>query len=108
MNTMEAVARAVRKADSIVICAGAGMGVDSGLPDFRGTQGLWNAYPPLRERKLDLSAAANPRWFDIDPHFAWGFYGHRLNLYRSTHPHEGFTIYRRRKTNYRGGVARRF
>lgn len=27
------------------ICAGAGMGVDSGLPDFRGNDGFWKAYP---------------------------------------------------------------
>ena len=28
------------------ITAGAGMGVDSGLPDFRGPEGFWRAYPP--------------------------------------------------------------
>ena len=25
------------------------MGVDSGLPDFRGNEGFWKAYPPLKE-----------------------------------------------------------
>jgi NAD-dependent SIR2 family protein deacetylase len=34
---------------------------------------------------------ANPTWFDHDPTLAWGFYGHRLNLYRETTPHRGFT-----------------
>ena len=29
---------------------------------------------------------------DRDPHLAWGFYGHRLNLYRKTDPHRGFHI----------------
>ena len=28
--------------------------------------GYGTTLPLLRERKLDLSAAANPRWFDID------------------------------------------
>ena len=37
----------IRDADAIVVTAGAGMGVDSGLPDFRGTQGFWRAYPAL-------------------------------------------------------------
>jgi hypothetical protein len=32
------VAELVAKADAILITAGAGMGVDSGLPDFRGDQ----------------------------------------------------------------------
>jgi NAD-dependent SIR2 family protein deacetylase len=44
---------------------------------------------------LDFAAMANPEWFATDPPFAWGFYGHRMNLYRSTRPHEGFAILRR-------------
>ena len=34
---------------------------------------------------------ANPDWFHNDPKLAWAFYGHRLNLYRSTTPHIGFS-----------------
>ena len=30
-----------------------------------------------------------------DPELAWGFYGHRLMLYRETEPHEGFAILHR-------------
>jgi len=30
----------IRDADGLLITAGAGMGVDSGLPDFRGTEGF--------------------------------------------------------------------
>jgi NAD-dependent SIR2 family protein deacetylase len=29
---------------------------------------------------------------ETEPRLAWGFYGHRLNLYRATKPHEGFQI----------------
>ena len=53
----EAIARAadlVRQADALVIAAGAGMGVDSGLPDFRGDTGLWQAYPALGRAGLAL------------------------------------------------------
>jgi NAD-dependent SIR2 family protein deacetylase len=35
---------------------------------------------------------ADPRWFRDDPQLAWGFYGHRMNLYRATAPHVGFRI----------------
>jgi NAD-dependent SIR2 family protein deacetylase len=82
-------------ADALLIGAGAGMGVDSGLPDFRGAQGFWRAYPPYARLGLEFAAIANPRWFATDPPFAWGFYGHRLNLYRRTEPHEGFAILER-------------
>jgi NAD-dependent SIR2 family protein deacetylase len=84
-------ARAVRDADAMLITAGAGMGVDSGLPDFRGDAGFWKAYPPFARLGLRFADLANPRWFEEDPELAWGFYGHRLNLYRLTAPHRGFT-----------------
>lgn len=85
-------ARAIAGAEAMLICAGAGMGVDSGLPDFRGNEGFWNAYPPYRHLKISFVEMANPTWFDSDPSFAWGFYGHRRNLYRNTTPHKGFSI----------------
>ncbi len=78
-------------ADSLLITAGAGMGVDSGLPDFRGNEGMWQAYPALGEARLDFRQIANPAAFEQNPRLAWGFYGHRLKLYRETLPHQGFT-----------------
>ena len=93
--TEELYARAallIRGADGLLIGAGSGLGVDSGLPDFRGNEGFWRAYPAFRSRGLSFVAMANPRWFDSDPAQAWGFYGHRLNLYRATVPHRGFAI----------------
>lgn len=92
---IEQAAEAIHQAQALCITAGAGMGVDSGLPDFRGNEGFWNAYPPYRHLGLSFAELANPRWFQEDPEFAWGFYGHRLNLYRSTQPHAGFKILRR-------------
>lgn len=79
-----------QNADSLIISAGAGMGVDSGLPDFRGNQGMWQAYPELGRQKMDFSDIANPKSFQKQPRLAWGFYGHRLDLYRKTEPHQGF------------------
>src|SRR5262245_28856516 len=88
-------AEVIRDAAALVVAAGAGMGVDSGLPDFRGDHGFWQAYPPYQHLGLRFVDLANPRWFRTDPTLAWGFYGHRLNLYRATRPHEGFGVLRR-------------
>jgi NAD-dependent SIR2 family protein deacetylase len=85
---------AIESADALLIGAGAGMGVDSGLPDFRGKEGFWRAYPPYKGLGLDFVSLASPRWFADDPTLAWGFYGHRLQLYRRTAPHDGFSILR--------------
>lgn len=68
------------------------MGVDSGLPDFRGKRGFWNAYPMYERLGISFAGAANPVYFERDPAFGWGFYGHRTNLYRETIPHAGFSI----------------
>jgi NAD-dependent SIR2 family protein deacetylase len=94
-------ARAVAEAESLLITAGAGMGVDSGLPDFRGDKGFWRAYPPMEKLGISFVEMANPSWFSRDPELAWGFYGHRLNLYRKTVPHVGFEILRRWSENCR-------
>jgi len=98
MSDDRAIARAaeaVASADALLIGAGAGMGVDGGLPDFRGNEGFWRAYPPFAKLGLGFAALASPRWFRDDPALAWGFYGHRLELYRRTVPHQGFAILKR-------------
>ncbi|TWC65070.1 Sir2 family NAD-dependent protein deacetylase [Herbaspirillum sp. SJZ099] len=84
----------IRAADGLIITAGAGMGVDSGLPDFRGNEGFWAAYPPLQRAGIAFTDIANGQAFDKDPALAWGFYGHRLALYRQTRPHAGFALLR--------------
>ncbi len=91
-SVFDEAASAILEADALLFTAGAGMGVDSGLPDFRGNEGFWRAYPPFAKLGLGFTSLANPRWFDEDPRLAWGFYGHRLNLYRETKPHAGFAI----------------
>ena len=95
VERLEKAAAWLREADGLLITAGAGMGVDSGLPDFRGQDGFWRAYPALRHHGFSFEDMANPARFAEHPELAWGFYGHRLQLYRDTVPHEGFTILRR-------------
>jgi NAD-dependent SIR2 family protein deacetylase len=87
----------------MLITAGAGMGVDSGLPDFRGSAGFWEAYPPYKRLGLRFEQLANPMHFNRDPHLAWGFYGHRLHLYQRTIPHQGFVIARKWAEQKPGG-----
>ena len=53
-------AEMIRQADGLLITAGAGIGVDSGLPDFRGPQGFWGAYPALGRARIAFEAIANP------------------------------------------------
>ena len=82
----------ISEADGLLVTAGAGMGVDSGLPDFRGAEGFWRHYPALRASGICFEDIASPVYFPDRPELAWGFYGHRLALYRNTTPHAGFQI----------------
>lgn len=97
-------AELIAQADGLLVTAGAGIGVDSGLPDFRGPQGFWGAYPALGRARIAFEQIANPAAFAAKPRLAWGFYGHRLQLYRRTVPHAGFQILRRIGERLRHGA----
>ena len=92
MGGVERAAEWIRQADGLLITAGAGIGIYSGLPDFRGPGGFWAVYPTLGKAKIAFESIANPAAFENDPRLAWGFYGHRLDLYRQTIPHAGFDM----------------
>lgn len=102
-DLIQRAADIVAGAKALLITAGAGMGVDSGLPDFRGPEGFWRAYPAYRRLGLNFAALADPRHFRQDPALAWGFYGHRLYLYRATQPHAGFATLKRWGERMPGG-----
>ncbi|OXM70560.1 SIR2 family NAD-dependent protein deacylase [Amycolatopsis vastitatis] len=104
MSDLTDAAELLDGAGALLICAGAGMGVDSGLPDFRGGEGFWRAYPPYARLGLRFEELADPRHFAEDPELAWGFYGHRLELYRKTVPHDGFRLLRSFGAHLPGGV----
>lgn len=57
---LDEVAGWLRGARSIVILTGAGISTESGIPDFRGPQGLWTRNP-------DAEKASNIRYYLADP-----------------------------------------
>jgi NAD-dependent SIR2 family protein deacetylase len=73
------------KAEGVVILAGAGMSVDSGLPDFRGSTGLWTT------AKETFITKATAKGFDTNPLASWNFYVERLINYQTTAPHSGYS-----------------
>jgi NAD-dependent SIR2 family protein deacetylase len=91
-ENINASVQMLKNAEALLVAAGAGMGVDSGLPDFRGHEGFWNAYPLYGKDGISMYEIAQPSSFTDDPQFGWGFYGHRFNLYQTTTPHRGFQL----------------
>lgn len=88
-------AHLIRSADGIVIAAGAGMSVDSGLPDFRGTGGLWTSLLPAGMSERDVGSLTQGICFVERPVDAWRFYGRALQICRRSTPHAGYALLQR-------------
>ncbi len=68
----------MRVARSIVVLTGAGISADSGIPTFRGPDGLWEGH-----RVEDV---ATPAAWRRDPRRVWGFYQRRRQALLSVVP----------------------
>eukprot|EP00440_Ansanella_granifera_P035109 gb/GFBE01038081.1/.p1 GENE.gb/GFBE01038081.1/~~gb/GFBE01038081.1/.p1 ORF type:complete len:371 (+),score=71.07 gb/GFBE01038081.1/:1-1113(+) len=86
--SLQRAAEAINDCEALIFTAGAGMGVDSGLPDFRGSTGLFKD----RELAMTYEEMSNDKWFGEDPAFAWGTNYTQLMMYRKTEPHAGYGI----------------
>lgn len=80
----------IENADNVIFFSGAGMSVDSGLPDFRGDEGFWKAYPMYKKLGITLTSIASPHSFKKNRSRFWGFYAHRHEMYKNATPHEGY------------------
>ncbi|HSN03345.1 MAG TPA: NAD-dependent deacylase [Nitrospira sp.] len=68
----------VATAQAITVLTGAGISADSGVPTFRGANGLWRNY-----RAEDL---ATPEAFQRDPRLVWEWYNWRRELIATKRP----------------------
>jgi NAD-dependent deacetylase len=81
LDLVPAVARMLRTARRVVALTGAGVSAESGIPTFRGTDGLWRTY-----NAADL---ATPEAFARDPLLVWEWYRWRRGLIRQAVPNDG-------------------
>jgi NAD-dependent SIR2 family protein deacetylase len=92
MNELETIKTWLESANAIVINTGAGMGVDSGLADYRGNGGQWGQVENDTEKSI--FEVVNPQAFVENPAYSWKLFGQRIKEYAETKPHNGFTILR--------------
>jgi len=80
MSSIDEAVRAIRSAKprTVVVFTGAGISADSGIPTFRGPNGLWRNF-----RAEDL---ATPEAFRRDPLLVWEWYEWRRGLIRDAKP----------------------
>lgn len=89
-ETVQRAAHCVSNADVLLIAAGAGMGVDAGLPDYYG--GIHAAHPRLAEIGLNIYDLSNHALFKHNPALAWGHWVTRQREYLQAQPHDGYHI----------------
>ncbi|MCX7823538.1 MAG: NAD-dependent deacylase [Syntrophobacterales bacterium] len=80
-NSDEAISQAaeyILKARYLTALTGSGISAESGIPTFRGKDGLWNRYRPE-----DL---ATPEAFRRDPEVVWRWYAWRMERVWSANP----------------------
>jgi len=71
----------LHQASRITVLAGAGLSAESGVPTFRGPDGLWNNF-----KAEDL---ATPQAFARDPQLVWQWYDWRRQLIAACRPNLG-------------------
>jgi NAD-dependent deacetylase len=78
VNAYAEVAQLIRDTGNIVAFTGAGISVESGIPAFRGAQGLWEKYDPAEY--------ADIRSFINQPAKVWGIIREMTRLIFDAHP----------------------
>jgi len=71
----------LKKAKSVVFFTGAGISAESGIPTFRGKDGIWN--------KLKPEELANFDAFIRNPEMVWEWYNHRKKIIHNSQPNAG-------------------
>ena len=77
-DAVKRVAAAVTAARSITVLTGAGVSSASGIPTFRGEDGLW--------KKVRVETLATREAFEHDPRLVWEWYDWRRSMIRDAQP----------------------
>ena len=80
-EALDEARRRLAEARRVLVLTGAGMSAESGVPTFRGENGLWEGHRP--------EELATPGAFGRDPDRVWAWYAWRRGLVARCPPHPG-------------------
>lgn len=78
LTDMQTITARLAHARSVTVLTGAGISADSGVPTFRGADGLWRNFRP--------EELASPDAFARDPRLVWEWYNWRRELIATKSP----------------------
>lgn len=77
----DSISRQIKDARKIVFVTGAGISQESGIPTFRGKEGLWRKYDPMQLATIDA--------FYENPQLVWEWYEERRRNILAAGPNDG-------------------
>jgi NAD-dependent deacetylase len=77
----EQLVKKLRNASSVAVLTGAGMSAESGVPTFRGEEGLWKKFRPEELANFDA--------FVANPDLVWEWYQYRRRIIETIRPNPG-------------------
>ena len=80
-DQLDALAWELAKRRTVVALTGAGISVDSGIPDFRSAGGLWERFDPMEYATIEA--------FEDDPRRVWQMFAELQALVTSARPNPG-------------------
>jgi NAD-dependent deacetylase len=84
VTPVERLAARLRPAARVTVITGAGVSAASGIPTFRGAQGLWKSFRP--------EELATPEAFARDPETVWKWYAWRRELVARARPNRAHEV----------------
>ena len=83
LDSIKLLKPTLSKSEHLVFLTGAGISKESGIPTFRGHEGLWKKYDPMKLASVSA--------FIENPSLVWEFYSYRQKLISECHPNGAHT-----------------
>lgn len=80
----------LQEADALLIVTGAGMSVDSGIPTYRGNNGIWTKSIKIGDELYAYDDISSLKMWKTRPELAWGFKAYFYRMMNDLDPHQGY------------------
>ena len=89
-NNLKESKEIIRNCDALLVIAGAGMSVDSGIFTYRGSNGIWNKSIQIGKEFYRYDEISSLKMWKEYPELAWGFKANFYQMMKEGDPHEGY------------------
>ena len=89
-NELKDAQKAIAECDALLVIAGAGMSVASGIFTYRGSNGIWNRSIQIGNESYRYDEISSLKMWKEFPALAWGFKANLYKMMKDCEPHEGY------------------